>query len=75
MDRSLSFGGNGGAVYPETRHALYDLASHPYMTNYIYGLGGRDIKIPDIQFVFESLFKVLKTGKVENLLNYLGIRE
>jgi pyruvate ferredoxin oxidoreductase alpha subunit len=42
MDRSMSFGGDGGAVFHEVRHILYDVASHPFVVNYIYGLGGRD---------------------------------
>ena len=42
MDKSMSFGGLGGAVFHEVRHALYDEPSHPPIINYIYGLGGRD---------------------------------
>ena len=42
MDKSMSFGGNGGAVFHEIRHAMYDSTSHPFIVDYIYGLGGRD---------------------------------
>ena len=42
MDKSMSFGGFGGAVFTEVRHALYDDKKHPFIVNYIYGLGGRD---------------------------------
>ena len=42
MDKSMSFGGFGGAVFHEVRHSLYDLQKHPPIINYIYGLGGRD---------------------------------
>ncbi len=75
LDRSDSFAATGGPVFTEVRSALYELAVKPKVVNYIYGLGGRDIKMPDINFVFDSLFKILKTGKVENPVSYLGIRE
>ena len=42
LDKSMSFGGNGGAVFHEVRHALYDCKAQPLIVNYIYGLGGRD---------------------------------
>ena len=42
MDKSMSFGGNGGAVFHEVRHAMYDSKKHPAIVNYVYGLGGRD---------------------------------
>ncbi|HII85336.1 TPA: pyruvate ferredoxin oxidoreductase, partial [Candidatus Bathyarchaeota archaeon] len=37
MDKSMSFGGEGGAVFHEVRHALYDAEQHPQVVNYIYG--------------------------------------
>ncbi len=43
--------------------------------NYIYGLGGRDIFVEDIENVYKDLEKVVKTGKIENLINYIGVRE
>ena len=75
MDRSLSFGGNGGAVYHETRHALYDASPHPLIMNYIYGLGGRDTSPSQIRRVFEDLQKIVETGRVEEKIRYIGLRE
>lgn len=75
MERSMSFGGNGGAVYHETRHALYDLSSHPHIVNYIHGLGGRDTSPAQIRRVFEDLQKIVQTGKVDEKMRYVGLRE
>ncbi len=75
MDRSMSFGGNGGAVFHETRHALYDVPNHPYLVNYIYGLGGRDTSPSQIRKVYEDLQKIAQTGKVEEKIRYIGLRE
>jgi pyruvate ferredoxin oxidoreductase alpha subunit len=75
MDKSMSFGGFGGAVFHEVRHALYDLQSHPPIINYIYGLGGRDYKPNELRKVFEELERIAKTGRVESQVYYLGLRE
>ncbi len=75
MDKSMSFGGNGGAVYHEVRHSLYDARTHPQIVNYIYGLGGRDSSPHELRRVYEDILRVLKTGKIEKHLNYLGLRE
>lgn len=75
MDKSLSFGGNGGAVYHEIRHVLYDAEAHPLVVNFIYGLGGRDSSPRELRRVYEDLLTMLKNGKVEKPINYLGLRE
>jgi pyruvate ferredoxin oxidoreductase alpha subunit len=75
MDRSMSFGGRGGAVFHEVRHALYDSATRPYVVNYIYGLGGRDTSPIQIKKIFDDLQKILQTKHVEDLVHYIGLRE
>ena len=75
MERSMSFGGNGGAVCHETRHALYDLPSHPHIVNYIHGLGGRDTSPTQIRKVFEDLQKIIQTGEIDEKMRYIGLRE
>jgi pyruvate ferredoxin oxidoreductase alpha subunit len=75
MDRSMSFGGRGGAVFHEVRHALYDSATRPYVVNYIYGLGGRDTSPTQIKKIFDDLQKILQTKHVEDLVHYIGLRE
>ncbi len=75
MDRSLSFGGNGGAVYHETRHALYDGQTRPYAINYIYGLGGRDTNQRQIRQVYQELQKIAETKQTGDLLKFIGLRE
>jgi len=74
MDRAIAFGAQGGAVFLETRSALYE-RSHPPVLSYIYGLGGRDVTIEHIAGVFEELAEVAKTGKVKQLVNYVNLRE
>jgi len=75
MDRSNSFGGHGGAVFHEIRHALYDAQSHPYVVNYIYGLGGRDMPQNIIRGIYEDLQEILETKQVKSYVQFAGVRE
>ncbi len=75
MDKSMSFGGNGGAVFHEIRHIMYDSKMHPPIVEYIYGLGGRDSSPHELRRVYEDLLRILKTKKIERTVTYLGLRE
>ena len=75
MDRSMSFGGSGGAVFHEVRDALYDGSARPYVVNYIYGLGGRDTSPAQIGAIFTDLQKMMQTKRVGDLVRYVGLRE
>jgi len=75
MDKSMSFGGNGGALFHETRHALYDGKAHPFVVNYIFGLGGRDTSPSQLRRIYEDLQKIVETKHVDELVRYVGLRE
>jgi pyruvate ferredoxin oxidoreductase alpha subunit len=75
MDKCMSFGGNGGPVFHEVRHALYDSPKRPHIVNYIYGLGGRDTSPRQIRQIYEELQEITQTKRVKNLINYVGLRE
>ena len=75
MDRACSFGGNGGPLFHEIRHSLYDLPNRPPVVNYIYGLGGRDTPPHLIRKIYQDLQKIAETGQVEQLVSFIGLRE
>jgi len=75
MERSMSFGGRGGAVFHEVRHALYDAAVRPFVVNYIHGLGGRDTNPRQIRSVYNDLQKIIHAKRVDSLVQYVGLRE
>lgn len=75
MDRACSFGGNGGPLFHEIRHAVYDLSDRPKLVNYIYGLGGRDMQPYMIDEIYEGLQKIVKTGQIEETTQFIGLRE
>jgi len=71
----LSVGGHGGPVFHEIRHVLYDASTKPYIVNYIYGLGGRDISPNQIHGIYEDLQKIVRTQQVETPIKYVGLKE
>jgi pyruvate ferredoxin oxidoreductase alpha subunit len=75
MDKSVSYGGEGGAVFHEIRHVMYDSKTHPLIVDYIYGLGGRDSSPRELRRVYEDLLRILKTGKIGTTVTYMGLRE
>jgi pyruvate ferredoxin oxidoreductase alpha subunit len=75
MDKSMSFGGNGGAVFHEVRHVLYEAENRPYVVDYIYGLGGRDSSPRELRSVYGDLQRIVRSKRVEKQVTYLGLRE
>ncbi|MEM2387338.1 MAG: transketolase C-terminal domain-containing protein, partial [Candidatus Bathyarchaeia archaeon] len=75
MDKSMSFGGHGGAVFHEVRHALYDSDKRPLVVNYIYGLGGRDTNLAQIHAIYKDLQEIVHKKRVEVPIKYVGLRE
>ncbi len=75
MDRSDTFSLAGGPVYHAVRHALYDRAERPLVSNYIYGLGGRDTRPDHIRQVFDETLETARTGRILRPITYLGVRE
>ena len=75
LDRSDSFGAFGGPVFMEVRSSLVGEMKDDKIVNYIYGLGGRDINLVEIENVYNDLFEIVKTGKVKNRKSFIGVRE
>jgi len=74
LDRSESFGAEGGPLFLEVRSALYDYDVRPAMVNYIYGLGGADVKLDLIRRVYSDLADIADGVAEPSGLVYLGTR-
>ena len=75
MDKADSVNGMCGPMYGEIVAGLAKSNVHLPVSNYIYGLGGRDIRTQDIEQVFNDLMYVVKDGKTTNNTYYLGVRD
>jgi len=74
MDRSDSMNGQEGPLCLEIKAALFDKGLNKILLNYIYGLGGREIKLDDIEGIYRDLIESLKGKKLDKII-YLGVRE
>ena len=74
LDRSESFGAEGGPLFLEVRSAMYDHNVRPAMVNYIYGLGGADVKLELIRTVYTDLVDLADGVTQPGRLVYLGAR-
>ena len=75
MDKAHSLNDAGAPLFLEVRSALYDLEKRPVAVNYIYGLGGRDVKTTDLESVYNDLAEIAAAGKTDNVYRYLGLAE
>jgi len=75
MDRADSMNGAGGPLFTDVTSAMYGRVEGVKAINYIYGLGGRHVINDDIEVVYNELLEIVKTGKVKEVFNYLGVRE
>lgn len=75
MDRTESYNDNCGPIGSEVTTALYRAGSTALAVNYVYGLGGRDVKVSDMVEVYKELVKTAEAGKIENPYRYMGVRE
>ena len=75
LDRSDTMSTMGGPVYVELRSALYNSRTRPLLVNYIYGLGGRDTSPDLIHKIYRDLQQILKTQRIEEPVQFIGLRE
>jgi pyruvate/2-oxoacid:ferredoxin oxidoreductase alpha subunit len=71
FDRAVSYG-VAGPSFIELRSASYGL--NVPMMNFIGGLGGRDVSLADIRFMYDSLLQAAKTGKAKRDVTWMGTR-
>ncbi len=76
MDKADSFNAAGGPLFTDITSAMYAKGVFgPRVINYIYGLGGRDVKTDDLQKVIGHLFEIAEKGSIDSVYNYVGVRE
>jgi pyruvate ferredoxin oxidoreductase alpha subunit len=73
LDRSISYGLRGGPLFNEVRS--FAGCEGPRLLNYVYGLGGRDINVSDLERIFMDLAQGVASGDAGEVYRYLGLRE
>ncbi len=75
MDRAEGYSNQGGPLGADVMSALFRARSQALAVNYVYGLGGRDVRVEDMEDVFATLKEIAATGNVGETYRYMGIRE
>lgn len=75
MDKTMSFNDAGAPLFLEVRSALFDEPVKPLLVNYMYGIGGRDVRVEVLESVYNDLIDIVKAGKVDNVYRYLDLVE
>ena len=75
MDRTESYNDCCGPLGAEVTTALYRAKSDCLAVNYVYGLGGRDVRVKDMMNVYKELEEIAQTGETGETYRYMGIRE
>ncbi len=75
LDKADGLNGVGGPLFTDVTSAMVvNGVVTPKVVNYIYGIGGRDVKVDDIEKVYYDLEEIAKAEKVEEPYRYLGLK-
>jgi pyruvate ferredoxin oxidoreductase alpha subunit len=76
VDRDFSYGSPfyGGVLLNEIQSTLYRSKNHPTVSNFMAGLGGREISVEDMIKMIELASEAEKEGK-EGHVKWMGVRE
>jgi pyruvate ferredoxin oxidoreductase alpha subunit len=75
LDRAASYGAQAGPLYAEVTSALYTAKQLVPTVNFIYGLGGREVRPEHLAGVYDALEGVKSSGQPADPVTYLGVRE
>ncbi|MDO4283395.1 MAG: pyruvate ferredoxin oxidoreductase [Clostridia bacterium] len=75
MDKCDSVNGYSAPLFSEITSAMYTASLNVPTVNYIYGLGGCDVRESDIVEVYNNLEKIAKNKKIDKVTHYLGLQD
>jgi len=74
MDRCEGYNATGGPLGAELTAALYRTKATAETVNIIYGLSGRDVKVSDVEEVYEKLERLAQGDNCFGEYPYIGLR-
>jgi undecaprenyl pyrophosphate synthase len=54
---------------------MYAASNHPFILNFIAGLGGREVLVRDINGIVDTTQQAIDTGKIEQETTWIAVRE
>jgi pyruvate ferredoxin oxidoreductase alpha subunit len=64
-----------GPLHTEVKASLHCNEDSPLTAGFIAGLGGRDVKVSDIEMMANKSYKYMQAGRVEKEVDWVGLRE
>ncbi len=75
LDKADGLNGVGGPLFTDTTSAmLVNNVTAPKAVSYVYGIGGRDVRVEDIESVYKDLQEVASKDTVTDVYRYLGLK-
>ena len=75
MDRAEGYTNHGGPLGADVMAALFRAKSAAHAINIVYGLGGRDVRVEDMEKVFAELKQITDDNDAGETYRYMGVRE
>lgn len=75
MDRCEGYNATGGPLGAELTAALYRNKCKAEVINLVYGLSGRDLRVEDVEKIYEDLQDMAVNGVKDHHYRYIGLRE
>lgn len=75
MDRAEGYSNHGGPLGADVMSALFRARSRALAANIVYGLGGRDVRVEDMEQVFADLQTMIDNDDAGETYRYMGVRE
>ncbi len=75
MDRAEGYTNQGGPLGADVMSALFRARSSALAVNIVYGLGGRDVRVEDMERVFAELKTIIENNDAGETYRYMGVRE
>jgi len=74
IDRDLTFGAPGPALYTDLKAALYDYKERPQVFGFVAGLGGRDVAQDEFNYIYKQVLKN-KGAEKSVPVEWVGLRK
>ena len=74
LDKADSLNAAGGALFEDITSGMFVNNIQVPTVNYVYGIGGRDTTVEELEKVYRDLLEIKESGKIENPYRYLGLR-
>lgn len=74
LDKADSLNAAGGALFEDITSGMFVNNVQVPTVNYVYGIGGRDTTVEELEKVYKDLLEIKESGKIENPYRYLGLR-